>query len=137
MPDYFGSTRSNYFRVANPEFFEEWCAHLDLTVWSKVRDEETFYAISADPNAEGWPTRREVKDGRERPLDFHGELAEQLDPRDAAIIMEVGYEGLNYFVGTATAIHPDGRTHTIAIADIYERARTVFGPDINITNAIL
>jgi hypothetical protein len=48
---------------------------------------------------------------------------------------EVGSEKLRYLVDTATAVHPDGRTASINLDDIYEKAELAFGSDLNITDA--
>jgi hypothetical protein len=67
-------------------------------------------------------------------IDFTAELAEHLHESDCAVLMEVGSEKLRYLVGVAIAVHPDGRLHSISIADIYEAARNAF-PGMNVTEA--
>jgi hypothetical protein len=39
--------------------------------------------------------------------------------------MHAGHEKLRFITGFATAIHADGRTVTISLRDIYDRAREV------------
>lgn len=145
MANYYATTRSNYFRVKDAKAFEDWCNELNLEFWTHKpeADAETFYAISADTgDCGGWPTSRlvareddpDVDDDEE--VDVAAELADYLHPSDAAVLMEIGNEKLRYLAGFAQAVHPDGRIVTISLAEIIDKAREVFGPDINITEAI-
>lgn len=140
MANYYATTRSNYFRVLDPDTFKTWCNDRSLEVWDKDIAGDTFYAISADTgDSSGWPSQTLETDenGDEDfvDIDFDGELAEQLDPRDIAVLMEVGYEKLRYLVGVAVAIHPDGRKHIININSITDEAKALFGDSMNITEA--
>jgi hypothetical protein len=91
------------------------------------------YAISADTgDCCGWPFCNWENDCE---LDLAKELAAHLDPRDVAILFEIGCEKLRYLVGRATAIHTDGSTVHVSLNDIYQEAVREFGSDFNITEA--
>jgi len=134
MANYTATTRSNYFRVKDAKAFTAWCHHRAIEFWIEMRPEspaDDFYAISADTgDCCGWPTYDPAADDE---FDFAGELAEHLDPRDVAILFEVGAEKLRYLIGVAKAVHPDGRTISVSLYDIYDRAREAFGPHFRIT----
>jgi len=144
MANYYGTTRSNYFRVKDDVAFKDWCNELNLDWWDKTFDSQdgVFYAISADTgDCCGWPTsvvRADPGDPdveNDVEVDVAAELADHLDPRDVAILLEIGSEKLRYLVGTATAVNSEGKAHTISLANIAEEARTFFGAGVNVTEA--
>ncbi|CEJ88092.1 conserved hypothetical protein [Hyphomicrobium sp. GJ21] len=142
MANYYATTRSNYFRVKDEAAFKAWCGDLSLDWWTKQFDgqEGTFFAVSADTSS-GWPSSRFVQDPNDpdveddEEVDLTTELAKHLDPRDAAVLIEIGNEKLRYLCGYATAVTADGREHSISLSTICEEAAEAFGPDINVTEA--
>jgi len=134
MANYCATTRSNYFRVKDAAAFEAWCNERNLKFWTKMIDELVdFYAVSADTgDCAGWPSYDCDTDDE---FNIADELAPHLDPRDVAILFEIGSEKLRYLTGYATAVHADGRTVCVNIQDIYELARNTFGPALGITEA--
>ena len=139
MANYYATTRTNYFRVKDADAFEAWCADLNLEFWKQDTGPNAYYACTADTgDCCGWPSQRRMtdEDGCEDyvDIDFTGELAEHVHERDCAVLIEIGSEKLRYLVGVAIAVHPDGRLHSLNIADIYECARQAF-PGINVTEA--
>lgn len=134
MANYQATTRSNYFRVKDAKAFEQWCRKRSLEFWNERRaenPEDVFYAIT-DPSGEncGWPNYDSATD---QYFDFPAELTDHLNPEDVAVLLEIGSEKLRYLVGTAIAVHPDGRTIAVSLDEIYERARHAFGPKVTIT----
>jgi hypothetical protein len=134
MANYVAATRSNYFRVKDTAAFEAWCNKRDLDFWTKAVDEMgDCYPISADTgDCAGWPC---YDSGTRDEFAITDELATQLDPRDVAILVEIGSEKQRYLAGYATAVHPDGRTVSVSLTDIHERATQAFGPTLGITEA--
>jgi len=134
MANYDAATRSNYFRVKNASAFKTWCRQCGLEFWTgDLGDDpdEDFFAISADTgDCGGWPSFY-PEGGSE--IDFTAELARHLDPRDIAILFEAGHEKLRYIIGQAIAVHPDGRTVSVTLDEIYRRARKAFGRKLAIT----
>ncbi|HEX2842166.1 hypothetical protein [Hyphomicrobium sp.] len=126
--------RSNYFRVRDPKRFERWCSYFGIEYWTgkEIPDSEDLaYAIAAD-NGEGWPSSH-PETGHE--FNFDEELAKHLDPRDIALLYQVGNEGLRYISGHASAIHADGRAVHVGLHTIQDLARKEFGEDVVITDA--
>jgi hypothetical protein len=133
MANYYATTRSNYFRVKDATAFEAWCSTRELDFWTKHYDNVgNRYAISADTGGSGaWPDYDSEQD---KDFDLTAELAKHLDPRDVAVLIEIGSEKLRYLTGVATAVHHSGRTLCVDIDEIYDRAIDAFDtPDGNLT----
>lgn len=140
MANYEATTRSNYFRVKDAAAFEAWCTKYGVSFWTRqpaATPNVKEYAITADSgDGSGWPSQRWDDNSEDwEDVDFTTELAAHLAPDNIAILLEIGNDKLRYLVGMATAIHPDGRTATVSLADIYDRAQAMFGADVTITEA--
>jgi hypothetical protein len=130
MANYYATTRSNYFRVTDATAFEAWCRKRFLDFWTKQYEGIGLrYAVSG--NETGWPYYDSDDDAE---IDFTSELATHLDPRDVAVLIEIGSEKLRYLVGRATAVHHDGLTVDVDLEEIYERAGG-FNGDLTVTEA--
>lgn len=126
--------RSNYFRVRDAKRFERWCKYFGLEYWTgkEIPDSEDLaYAIAAN-DGNGWPSSHPETDDD---FDFDTELAKHLDPRDIALLYQVGNEGLRFMSGHASAIHADGRAVHVGLHDILDLARKEFGEGATITEA--
>ena len=141
MANYVANTRTNYFRVKDAAAFLAWCKELELEHWTNEFPDQpgdTFYALTADSrgDCDGWPTYVEDKNGEQiEDYNFADDLAEHLDPRDVAILKEVGTERLRYLTGYATAIDATGKSVTISLRQIDELAEKAF-PGLTVTEAI-
>lgn len=139
MANYYASARSNYFRVKDEAAFKAWCDELNLQWWTRENipghPGETFYAISAESgDCNGWPSSRFDPDTDDHvEMDMESELPDHLDPRDVAVLMEVGSEKLRYLVGTAVAIHATKPPVYLNLASILEKAHDEFGDEVTIT----
>jgi len=143
MANYYASARSNYFRVKNEAAFKDWCNKVNLDWWTRDNlpghPGETFYAISpAHPgDCDGWPsTRLDDEECEEIDIDMETELPQHLDPRDVAVLMEVGAEKLRYLTGYAVAIHATKPAVYLSLSSITELARNQFGDDVTITDPL-
>lgn len=126
--------RSNYFRVRDPKRFERWCNYFGLAFWTgkEIPDSNDLaYAIAAD-DGNGWPSMHPETSAD---FDFDSELRKHLDPRDIALLYQIGHEGLRCLSGHATAIHADGRAIHVGLHTIQELARKEFGDEATITEA--
>jgi hypothetical protein len=138
MANYYATARSNYFRVKNAQAFEEWCSERNLDCWANSYEgvgDRYAIAPSADVEA-GWPSY-DLDEATDEyyEIDLPKELASHLDPRDIAILIEVGSEKLRYLTGEAVAVHASGKTIRISLDDIYDQAILEFEGDITITEA--
>ena len=133
MANYTARTRSNYFRVKDPAAFEAWCERRDLEFWTETIDGlGPCYAVTADTgDCAGWSRYDPETD---EPCDLPAELADHLLSTDVAILMEIGNVKLRYLHAHATAIAADGKTVSVQLGDIYDKAAAAF-PGLTITEA--
>ena len=147
--NFYGSARSNFFKVKDPEGFEAWALERALVVLES-RLNPGSYAVFPNPDKgeDGcWPTSVTLippegldEDARydwleaagademeQVEIDVPSALAEQLAEGEIAVLMQAGSEGLRYVSGHATAVAWDGREVDIDLVDIYKLAATTFG----------
>lgn len=127
MANYSGSARTNYFSVRDADAFRSFAAKYRLEVIERDglfgllpggwTDDGTF--PSYDPDME-----EETGDGA---IDFIQLLSGHLAEGSVAVIMEVGAERLRYLGGNAIAVDHTGRTVSVNLAEIYDRAFAEFG----------
>ncbi len=115
--------RSNRFKVADPDKFTAW-VH-DLPELEAEKDDDGTFTLFAEEGF--WPSVRDDELGDPQDIDFVPELAAHLAEGEVAVLMQAGAEGLRYLVGTALAIHSDGRVLTIDVNDIYGRVKDAWG----------
>ncbi len=113
--DYISTSRSNYFRVKDAEAFKAWCS--------------IFHAVA-------WPSDYMDDDDTLVEVDFTTELAQHLMDTDIAVLMEAGAEGQRYVAAHAFAVNSDGASVSVNIDEIYAKAKTAFGTDKCITEAV-
>lgn len=133
MANWYGSSRSNYFKVKDVAAFKEWATSLSLVVWPQEGEhgEVGTFAISPSDSTDGyWPSERwtETEDeGNLEEIDFVAELSKHLAEDSIAVLQQIGAEKLRYLTGWALAVnHKDERVE-ISIDDIYELAHKKFG----------
>lgn len=137
MADWYGTSRSNYFRVKDPEEFKKWAyaAHLGYF------QQHGFFCITGELTGDGcWPSQKTVEneDGSEDEVDFDvvDELPDHLAEGEVAVLMSSGAMKLQAVTGEAIAVTWDGRTIAMSLNDIYEQAATEFRvPVTSITKA--
>lgn len=111
MANYISFTRSNYFRVTDPEAFKKIinCVITDedsLELWERTENGMTYYAFGAYSSICG--LRHEAEDA-DNDGEFEAEavyeaLSKVVAPDDAIIITEIGYEKLRYLTAYAVVI---------------------------------
>lgn len=134
MANWYGSARSNYFRVKDTEAFLTWTEHRGLGVF-KSEKMPGFLSIypGDDLDSGGWPSYDMEKDEE---LDLVTELSEHLAPGEVAVLLEVGAEKLCYLTGQAIAVNAKGRVVEVTLSEIYRKtARTFRIPESAITLA--
>lgn len=140
MANYYGLSRSNYFRVKVAAAFLQWAESLGLNVINKVDSSSGVarYGLVADTN-EGWPLVKVIKNPEsEHPeeVTVHvlNELSRHLADDGVAVLMEIGNQKLQFLNGTAYAVHSDGRTVRVHLNEIYERAAKELGVEVSAIN---
>lgn len=127
MANWYGQSRSNYFKVLDEVAFREWAESRDLEVMEKFGG---LLAIAPSSMSEdgSWPSSVWDEDNEEYVnFDFFAEVAEHLAEGQVAVLMTIGNEKLRYLTGFAVALAWDGRRTTVDIYDIYDKVLTEFG----------
>ena len=111
MANYISFTRSNYFRVTDPEAFKKIInrvitAEDSLELWERIENGTTYYGFGAYSSICG--LRHEAEDS-DNDDEFEVEavyeaLSKVVAPDDAIIITEIGYEKLRYLTAYAVVI---------------------------------
>ena len=115
MANYYGNTRSNYFRVKNVAAFTEAMEAMEVEVWTRQDTDQVGITCLGDSGA--WPSY----DGEtEEEIDFSGIISEHIKEKEVCILMEVGNEKLRYLFGCAEAITSEGIVKRVSLADIYQ-----------------
>lgn len=127
MANWYGTARSNYFLVKNPEVFTTWAAALNLEVFEQGH----LFGIGS---YEGWPSSIYDEEADEdTEIYLPQELSAHLQEGQVAVLMEAGAEKLRYVTGSAIAVSWTGKIVTIYLEDIYKKASEAFGvPNISV-----
>jgi hypothetical protein len=114
--NYEAKARTSYFEVKDPVAFADWAQAFGVVVHHK---ESNRYAVVLE---EGVPSVREDDNGAFEEISFAEELSTHLKDGWAAVIMEIGNEGMRYMVGHATAINSTGQRLDLDLGHIYDQA---------------
>ncbi len=129
MADWYGSARSNYFRVKDVERFRELCSRWNITFIRKtenVNGVETEHpdlvGFLCEGDSGGLPGYRYEKgEGEDAPEkeyefeDFLHELSGLLAEGEVAVMVEAGAEKLRYVTGYALAVNSKGETESVSL----------------------
>lgn len=136
MANYYGTARTNYFRVKDADAFNKWIEQFSGletivhetqgTVGILFDDGVPNYRCKTEKDSEGNEQEVEIE------VDFMDELAEHLADDEVAVLQEAGAEKMRYINGYAIAINNKKETKQINLDDIY-----VFAKELgkNITRA--
>jgi hypothetical protein len=121
MADWWGHSRSNYFKIKDRHAFVSWLN--DVGEVSVLAEENGLVAIAGESFG-GWP---HVRGDDCEEFDFVGELSQHLAEGEIAVLIEAGNEKLRYITGHAVAVNSHGQRTEISLYDIYDQAHKVFG----------
>ena len=111
MANYISFTRSNYFRVTDPEAFKRIINRVitdedSLELWERTENGTTYYGFGTYSSICG--LRHEAEDadnGDEFEVEaVYEALSKVVAPDDTIIITEIGYEKLRYLTAYAVVI---------------------------------
>lgn len=126
MANYYGNSRSNYFKVKNKENFEEFIDSIEGL--ELINDNENRVGFLVVNESGSIPCERYNEENDEYvDIDFNQELAQHLQDGEVAIYQEVGAEKLRYLVGYSVAVNSKGEVATVNINDIYRIAQEELG----------
>jgi hypothetical protein len=123
---WYGSARTNYFRVKDSYTFTKWAESIGgLRVTENVEGQVVLLSEEEDG---GWPRWRynEATDEDEE-MDLFQQVATHLQGDSVAVFVEVGADKLRQLTGLAVAVNASGKTVAIALHQIYELARSLGG----------
>ena len=135
MANWYGSARSNYFRVKDSDTFLNWANGRGLGVFKNEESRDLFAIYGGDHTDDGsWPSYDMEGDTE---IDFVAELAQHLPKGQVAVLMEIGAEKLRYLTGVAIAVNHKGRVVELTLSDIYRKAaRSFHVAESEITQAV-
>jgi hypothetical protein len=124
MANWYGSARSNYFRVKDKDAFLKWADSRGLGVFKNEESTDLFAIYGGENTDDGsWPSY-DVEGDTE--IDLVTELAQHLPKGQVAVLMEIGAEKLRYLTGVAIAVNHKGRVIELTLSDIYRKAARSF-----------
>jgi len=123
MANFYGTSRTNYFRVNDLIAFTAWASALDAEI---ARKPDGRVALLATSDEGTFPTLRYTENDEYEEIDFIQELSAYLEPGEVAVLLEIGAEKLRYLHGHAVAIDSTGKRVDISIDDIYAKAAAEF-----------
>ena len=122
MANFYGTARTNYFKVKDVDAFKEWVSNFPSLTLIENNGLFGFY------DSDGFPSSywdEELDDYAD--IDLMAEVAEHLTEDSVAIFMEVGAEKVRYLSGWAAAVNHEGVVEYINLDSIYELAEKRFG----------
>ena len=121
MADWYGTARSNYFKVRDNEAFKVFMQDLSSMI-TEYNDADNTWWIRADDYGNGgfdWTIYDEDFEPDDS-VNAMDEFASHLQEGEVAIFLEAGAEKLRYITGNALSIAWTGEITEINLADIYE-----------------
>jgi hypothetical protein len=135
MANYYGSARSNYFRVKSETAFLA-ALHDIPDIEVHTGQDGTVCVLVTGGDFGGWPTLGWNEDTDEDyEIDLPAIVSEHLEDDEVAIFMESGAEKLRYVVGYAVAVNNKGEREEVSLYDIYELAAGMTSKPENIIPA--
>ena len=142
MANYYGSCRTNYFKVRDEKAFEAAiealpnveCHRSDGAIDAKHAG--LYCILGNDMDGAGWPTSQYIEETDDHThLDLVDEVYPHLADGEVAIFVEVGAEKLRFLVGYAEAVNNKGERIIVSLLDIYEKAEGLTDRPSDITTA--
>jgi hypothetical protein len=127
MADWYGTARSNYFRVKDVDAFRKLCKLWNITFIIDGSNPARVGFLCHNNNG-GLPDYRyeDSESGEEFDFDdFLSELAALLMDDEVAVMVEAGAEKMRYVTACAIAINSKGDKCSISLDEIYERAKAI------------
>lgn len=129
MANWYGTCRSNYFKVKDLEAFS---TMLD-TMEAELITKDDLVGFIASNESGSIPDTYPEDDSD--PVSILDLIADHLAENHVCVIQEVGAEKARYLTGYAFAIAWTGEMVKVSIDDIYKLAQAEFGGDAQITEA--
>ena len=133
MANWYGSCRSNYFKVLNLDAFTTFLEQFEAQLITSAKHPGLvgFYSTTEDGFAPYF-----FPDDADEPINLLDHLHEHLTPDTVAVVQEIGAEKMRYLTGWALAIDHTGVIARVDIEDIYQKATEARMGDCEITEAV-
>lgn len=125
MANWYGASRTNYFRVKDPEAFKTEMERLGVNVWPHHKKPILFALGAGDADDGNWP--RCDSDETDEDIGFIELVAQHLADKEVAVFVTAGAEKLHYVTGHAIAVNNTGKHVVVNIDSIYDMAKIAFG----------
>lgn len=114
--DYASFTKSNYFKVKDPDAFKRFVASFSGTLCTQEKNGEVLHGFHVEDLV------CDIPDENEGCVYVEEALAKHLEPQWVAVVEHVGREGTRYVAGHAYAVNSEGDITTVSLRDIYADA---------------
>lgn len=129
MANWYGTSRTNYFRVKDFEAFKAWVANLDVEI---VTDDDGLVGLLCG-NDGCWPSwYYDEQSDVDVDIDFTYELSKHLAEGEVAVLVTAGAEKHRYVTGHAAAVNHKGEELCININDIYDLIHAKWGTEVTL-----
>lgn len=122
MANYYGASRTNYFRVKDETKFREWASGRNVEVIEDTSHDGKgrfcLLPIGCDDD-----TFQNYDNNTDPEVDMLAEISKHLAPGSVCVMMESGHEKLRYIIGWAEAINHRGKRVSVNLQDIFKLAR--------------
>lgn len=131
MANFYGTARTNYFKVKDVEAFTEFVESINCVLIDYVIDGEKMYGFySDDPDSGCFPScRYNEETDQTEDINLVDEVAKHLVECEICIMMEAGAEKMRYIFGWATAFNHTGEYVNLSLSDIYKMAKDKFSKE--------
>jgi len=130
MADFYGTSRSNYFRVKDKEAFSDLCNSLNVEMIEN--DDLVGFICNQDEYGYLPSSIYNEKTDEDEEIDFVIKVSEHLLEDEVAVFMTAGAEKHRYVQGIAIAVNSKGEIIQLDMNDIYKKAEKL---GKNITHA--
>lgn len=131
MANWYGTCRSNYFRVKDEAAFAEMLGEFEARL---ITNSDGLVGFISDDEYGGIPNRYD--EDEDEYTSITETIGEHLAENQVCVIVEAGAEKARYVTGRAIALAWNGERTEIDTRDIYKQAQDEFGGDAQITEAI-
>jgi len=127
MANYYGTGRSNRFKVKDRKAFDEWLDKYGNWFSTSDREEAGGCELVLIGESECGDVPSHGEDDEE--INFMQEIAEHLvdEPGNYFIWMTAGHEKMRYITGFASAVNANGDEVWVGLDDIYRIVEKEFG----------
>lgn len=131
MANWYGASRSNYFRVKDIKAFMEDMRTISVAV--VINNDAEFgqrcMVHPEDGDDGNWPSYRydNETDSEMEDIWLPEVISKHLPEGEVAVFLTVGHEKLRYLTGFAVAIDHTGKEIEVNLNEIYPRAAEAFG----------